>query len=292
MVNWKFTTVDTLPELITKVQKENNPLYKGVYYYVKAERSDNRIFDLIFDFDCKKDVDKARIDCIKAIERLNSRFGIDSNSLEFGFSGNKGYYIRVPFQYFMMDVIPAPQKALQRFTNWFKQFTPTLDNKFYNNGRLFREPNTVHEGTGLYRINLTLKELKTLTTEEIKALSTKPRITIQTPPDKPYTRLYEFFKRIKIFSEIRKPKNLFGKPIKLESKTSVNIDHLPARYSYLSSGIPEGQRNDAVCKLIGVFKKCGLSKSEAMDEILEFNRRCNPPEKEKLVRYKVERLFR
>jgi len=291
MARWKFTTVGRLSELITQVQKESKPLYRGVYYYVKPKRSDYRIFDLIFDFDCKEDVDRARIDCVKAIERLDSRFGIDPNSLEFGFSGNKGYYIRIPFRYFMLDVIPTPQQVLQKFTSWFKQFTPTLDGTFYNNGRLFREPNTVHEGTGVYRINLTLRELKTLTTERIKTLSTKPRITIQKPPNKPYTKLYEFFKRIKKFSEVRRPKNQVGRPVKRKFKNSVNIDNLPSRYRYLSSGVSEGQRNNAICKLCGIFKACGLSKSQAMDEILEFNRRCSPPEEERVVRYKVERLF-
>ena len=72
----------------------------------------------------------------------------------------------------------------------------------------------------------------------------------------------------------------------------ISIDNLPPRYRHLKNGVSEGSRDNSATRLIGVLKTCGLSRHEALRELLKFNRRCSPPLPESVVKEKVNRLYR
>jgi hypothetical protein len=74
--------------------------------------------------------------------------------------------------------------------------------------------------------------------------------------------------------------------------TEVTIDNLPRRYKHLEGGVSDGERNDSFCKLVGVFKKCGLTRNVARQQILSFSRRCSPPISDKESDYKFKRLWK
>lgn len=74
-------------------------------------------------------------------------------------------------------------------------------------------------------------------------------------------------------------------------ESKVTLDNLPKKYKHLQNGVKKGCRDSSVTTLIGVFKTCGLSKSEALAELLKFNGRCNPPLDVKIVKEKVGRFY-
>lgn len=91
---------------------------------------------------------------------------------------------------------------------------------------------------------------------------------------------------------LEKVEDYFGKPIESNPKGStVSIDNLPPRYRHLKNGVSEGSRDNSATQLIGVLKTCGLSKHEALRELLVFNSRCSPPLPESVIKEKVNRLY-
>lgn len=288
---WQFTTLDNLESLIVNAWQTNKPLYRGVYYYYTPKLSNWCLFDLVLDSDNKENLEQARTDLITAVLRIQECFDVNPESWQLGFSGNKGFYARLSREFFAGGVIPAPQTTLKEFTIWLSSIAPSIDITFYNKARLFREPNTVHEGSGLYRIMLDFEELKSLSIDQIKAMAGKPRYVDVCKPTKRYSKLFAFLRTLKkTKNKEQKHRNKFV----TQSKTTENrvtIDNLPTKYQHLSNGVSEGERNNAICTLVGVFKTCGLNERETLYEILEFNSRCRPPLPEKVVTYKIHKLF-
>lgn len=82
------------------------------------------------------------------------------------------------------------------------------------------------------------------------------------------------------------------KEIPHQTNTEVTIDNLPKKYKHLGNGVSEGDRNNSFCKLVGVFKKCGLSRYDARQQMQTFSRRCSPQIPDKESDYKFKKLWR
>jgi len=93
-----------------------------------------------------------------------------------------------------------------------------------------------------------------------------------------------------IWDEVKKHKA--EKEYDYVSDTIVCLDNLPPKYKHLEHGVGEGERNNAMCQLIGVFKKCGLSMWDCRREMMRFNNKCSPPLPEKDVEYKIKKLWK
>ena len=77
-----------------------------------------------------------------------------------------------------------------------------------------------------------------------------------------------------------------------ETDFIVALNNLPPKYKHYEYGVHQGDRNNAFCKLTGVFEKCGLSRFEALGELKVFNSRCKPPMSKKEVEYKFNKLWK
>jgi len=80
-------------------------------------------------------------------------------------------------------------------------------------------------------------------------------------------------------------------PVNPDKKTDWSLDNLPPKYRHLQNGVTEGTRDISLCTLTGVFKKCGLNRSEALTELRLFNQRCSPSLPDKILKEKIRRLW-
>lgn len=125
-----------------------------------------------FDFDSKDStLEDARKDVLKLLERFEIH-GIDKNSAEVYFSGNKGFTVILnTFQ----DLTPDQVKNLA--TKTFGYNLETLDPSLYDTSQLLRIPGTKHQESGLYKIPLSLDQLSNRTIEQIRsAAKNKPTL--------------------------------------------------------------------------------------------------------------------
>lgn len=119
-----------------------------------------------FDFD-SPDLNAAKKDAEELFQRLLKHFRL--NNIECYFSGSKGMHILVKLE---EDITSVHVKKI--VLNLGKDLE-TLDLKIYDANRILRAPNTKHEKTGLYKIQLAYDELQYLTVDEIKKLAEQPR---------------------------------------------------------------------------------------------------------------------
>ena len=117
---------------------------------------------LIFDFDCKSDLEKARKDAQELITRLKN-LGVNLNTCcRIYFSGNKGFHLTIE------TVHKYSPEELKIICSNICEGLETFDNVIYNKDRKFRIPNTKHQESKLYKIELKANEFKTLSENEIK----------------------------------------------------------------------------------------------------------------------------
>lgn len=176
-------------ELRDKLQEsKDSDWYTSVYYYgpeakTHYDKNNNSIADytgkaltnkLIFDFDKKDEVEKAKEE-VRTLLNFLSKQGVDVvTSTNVFFSGHKGFHVEVLIN---KELTPSELKVI--CTNIAKELNlTTFDPKIYNTTRLIRIPNTKHQVTSLYKIQLEPKQLKNLTIEQIKALAAKPSTLI------------------------------------------------------------------------------------------------------------------
>lgn len=121
-----------------------------------------------FDFDSHEALDLPKADAIELVQRLN-KAGFSYENIQIYFSAGKGFHV---FLRLNNDITPAQVKKV---VTHFGDDLKTLDKKIYDAARIMRAPNTKHEKTGLYKIELSANELQTLNIEQIKELARAPR---------------------------------------------------------------------------------------------------------------------
>lgn len=148
---------------------ENEGMYASLSYYNEDHvnmKSVQGIKDLVtdkiwFDFDLKDDIAECKKETLELIDRLKSN-NINEKNLEVFFSGQKGFHIIVNLK---REIPTTKVKNIAiKLAKGFKSF----DLKVYDEARILRLPFTQHAESKLYKIPLTINELKTLSIDDIK----------------------------------------------------------------------------------------------------------------------------
>ena len=168
----------------------------SVWEFEKPDKEAQRTGDLYLDFDASpEDLEPARRDALRTLDWLREWYGLDPSSLQIVFSGRRGFLIIVPRESFLTQPLPAPEKVYKKFCEFVKLSNPTLDASMYCRNHIIRLTNTIHQDTGLYRIQLRPDELRSLSIEEIRALAARPRAVPGKKPE--YSpKLETVFKKI------------------------------------------------------------------------------------------------
>ncbi len=208
---------------------------------------------LAFDFDCKEDLNKARQDAFILVQRLREQLSIKPSQLDIYFSGMKGFTLYIKMKEFL-----PPFKTAHLALNVLGKDLATLDPSLYNPSRILRVPNTRHQQSGLYKVQLTYKQLQTLTIDEIKeyALSPKELKVISDPVEIPEEML-----------TIPEP------PPTEKSKyvdSAVDYSRKPAlwkncKWSLAQGNFKSGQRHYALMVLASTCRGLGFTKDMTYD---------------------------
>ena len=177
-VGGKWVDLDTT-EVGTWVKTTNNTdIFKSVQEYEEIG-SDSTTSPLFFDFD-STDIAVSQKDTIKVLEYLQQY-----TTPEIYFSGNKGFHVIVRQEVVGIDFTVDLHKKMKNFVKFVENSIeplPTLDYVVYSSKRMLRIPNSKHGKSGLYKIPISLDELKNNTVEEIKELAKEPRTMVFQPP--------------------------------------------------------------------------------------------------------------
>lgn len=159
-------------EELSKKPPTDKPVYYSVFYYNKEQYdkfkttktlkgiTDVKSDNLIFDFD-SPDMKNAKYDTIELIKRLKAKGYTDDNYKIFC-SANKGFHVHLKLK---TELTPNEMKILA--TKHLGKDLKTLDLKVYDPQRIFRLPNSLNEKSGLFKTQLTEKQL-TLSVDVIK----------------------------------------------------------------------------------------------------------------------------
>ena len=108
------------------------------------------------------------------VDELINKWELTPEYIQPWFSG-RGYHIITPDFFGFGSGKDIPVKVKATLTHHFKDIDPMV----YDKTRLLRMGNSKHDGSGLYKIPLTIKELMSLSPEEIKILAKNKRIDEQ-----------------------------------------------------------------------------------------------------------------
>ena len=257
-------------------------------------------YDLDFDIASLKNLESVREESYQIIEPLWKELKKHKINPILKCSG-KGFHLTAPIEMGFGDTSKEVQKLARYFFENSTDLKPEFDNNAYEinfSGRKARLE--IHK-------DLTRSFSTPFSPYPKETLDGKPVICM---PLKNPEQILDYHPVTIDFLEILDPKEIPGYPEPMEVSlrlleeveyyfrqpagepdSEVSIDNLPGKYKHLERGVSLGNRDNSVTQLVGVFKTCGLSESQALTELLKFNRRCNPPLHESIVKEKASRFY-
>lgn len=135
---------------------------------------------LPLDFD-GQDIEAVHRQVKDFVAQLEAVYGVDTaHGVRLYWSGGKGFHVLMDAALFG-GWTPHPELAgyLKRLATRLIGDRPGFDPSIYDVNRLLRLPNTVHGGSGLWKVPVTRSELFDCTVEQIRALVAAPREEVQ-----------------------------------------------------------------------------------------------------------------
>lgn len=213
---------------------------------------------LVFDFD-SADIGKAKEDAIKLLTTLQNE-GIDpEQSVLIYFSGNKGFHVELLTE---KEFTPEETKVI---CTALAHNLDTFDEVIYNRTRLYRIPNTKHQVSQLYKIELEPKELVELTVEQIKEKAKNKVIGTFVPKPIANVSFVDKFKNIKAQTPIQV--NIDTDESGIRGLDTIDFSKCPRNiprciyaltHGVMQSGI--GERNTIFLRLAAFYKNQGMTK--------------------------------
>ncbi len=225
---------------------------------------------LLFDFD-SDDLEAVKNEVYNFVNHLFFNYDIPFDYIRIAFSGSKGFHISIPMTVFADEIKPS-EKFYQVYKNVAQELSEGfkfVDYSIYELKRLFRITNTIHSKTRLYKVPITLDELK-LSIEDIKALATAPRMLGYTNPTEMIV--------VETLGEIYN-KWLNYKPISkgIGQGTLKETSQADDLLSILREGVAEGNRHAALIRLTAAFLNKGLTYKWAYECLKSWNQKNTPP---------------
>lgn len=202
---------------------------------------------LVWDLDCKEDLNKAKEDVLTLFGRFKDA-DIPYNATQLYFSGQKGFTVVVK-----INKEITPEEARNVCINNFAKELKTADLSVYNASRILRVPMTKHQESGLYKIPLDPKALRSTPVETIKILAKDP------------TQLTANFDyEVAPYKEEWNVK-LPAKPT--QNRTSVDLTDKPnnwraCKWNIKQGNFGDGERHTALTILAATIRSMGYNKTD------------------------------
>ena len=244
--------------------------YSTIYSYDnKNQDLANVIAPLYIDLDIndlEKDYDKLRKDVLLLIRKLKTVFHLQDANIQIFFSGWRGDHLVIPYQVFGIQPSRDLNDKYKLIATELKSYTITksIDTRIYDSKRLFREPNTINTKTGLYKVYMTLDQVRNYTYEElIERASSKQdigevNIDYNIKSDEAFNRMINDLKE-------RQKKTINHK---VARQMLQNKELLPCVKYILQNGAQKGGRNNTAMALASALFKRNEDK-EYVEEIMD-----------------------
>lgn len=261
----KFISASSTP-ISECLKKPKQDYYLSIYKYNESqyetfkERNSVKGIEqvltdkLIFDFD-SPDPEKSKLDAIVLCRMLTQVYDISESALCISFSGNKGFHVEI----FLNEDLTKDE-----FKNIVRQIAlglKTFDPKIFDHARPFRLLGSYHLISGLYKIRLTLDQLKTLSISQIKELA-KNQETLKDLISCDIISLPEAMVQFKTLPE--------ETPVDVELLETGTLDWtkrpkwFPAcRWAIYNGLFKAGERHEALMCLVSFFRNQGKNKTQA-----------------------------
>jgi hypothetical protein len=244
---------------------------------------------LYFDFDNEQDFEQVRKDALTVIAFLETVFSLTEDSYTLFYSGNKGIHLTVPAEVLGIEPCMDLNNIYKHIATVAKNYTKfkTIDTQVYDRKRLFRIPNTIHEKSNLYKIQITYNELKNSSLPDIKQLAQHPRQfnkakRILVPVA--HQRMERF---IQDYHREAKEQEILQNKVR---KSSINFIP-PCVERILQDGANVGQRNITIACLASLYKSMGETYNNAINIISEWNSHNVTPTPERELRRTVQSIY-
>lgn len=215
---------------------------------------------------------------------FTDRWGIDSKGIQVYFSGSKGFHLMLDSRLF--GRIAPSQNLPLVFDSMRRHFAlelgeshrETIDLAIKDRVRLLRLPNTVHEKSGLYKVNITLDELQSFGPDDVLASARAARplsLTDETgflscSPGQENLEASQFFRRIRRQAQriTRKP---FAYRFRRPDDLGATTFPCAGAQRIWESHVEPGYRNNCAIRLASEFRLLGLTEEETRNKLFEWN---------------------
>lgn len=274
----------------------NTGVFTTAYIYDSKEQNEaNLLGDFYLDLDYDLDTgDKeaafnvVRQDVFSVLRYFKAIMDIEPRGVDIFFSGSKGIHIIVS-----KDILGIkPDKHLNRYYKMMaediKKYTSgnTIDLKIYDNKRLLRMPNSIHQKTKLYKIYLYENEIKELSFEQIRKLAEEPRPIPKREHKINPRASAEMQNYIKKFE-------MMVNRVRANVNINAKLDYIPPCVEYLfSNTIGAGQRNMTVAFLASYLRQAGFTEKQAINKMHMWNEsNCDPKLPEREIEITVTSIY-
>ena len=217
---------------------------------------------------------------------LLERWQVDPNAIQIYFSGAKGFHLMLDTRVFGKVL---PSKNLPLIFDSLRRhlaleipepFRNTMDLAIKDRLRLLRLPNTIHEKSKLYKVSLSLDELRRFSPGEIRHTAQTLRALTVTDETGFLSRadVKENPAAAQLFQQVRRQlKKLTRKPFAYRFRRPADLAqlkfHCAALQKIWQSHIEPGYRNNCAIRLASGLRLLGLTEDEANEKLFEWNER-------------------
>lgn len=259
---------------MTKYIDSKSPYYRSLYYYpsdatdyfkgnkgsIKGYKGKVYTNEIVFDID-SKDLEVSRDNTIRLIQYLEQHGLYNDHAAKISFSGNKGFHVHVNTEH---TFSPAELKSLCMYLSKQIKFRYEagfkIDPSIYNTNRIFRVPNTPHEKSGLFKVEMLSTDLINFSMEEIKKAAVAPQ------PTYPYESAISKDTIKSIISNV--PTKQVISPTKEVILPAIITDK-PCIVALQSGDMHEGESNSGLLRLANHYRQLGLTKDQCREKLIE-----------------------
>ena len=279
--NFRRNILCSQKDILDKAKEYNlKDTYSTIYRYNNTNQDLSDViapFYIDLDIDnIEKEYDRLKRDLSLIHRQLKNKLYLKDEDIEIYFSGSKGFHILINEQILGIEPCKNLNDMYKLLALRLKSYTITkcVDTKIYDKKRLFRVPNTINHKTGLYKVPVTIDQVKTYNYEQMKEFASDAR----------------YIKGVKIYKHNPKATQAFYEwveEIKQIEKQSINYkaageflkrkELLPCVKYILKNGSTQGGRNNTTNALASALFQIGKDYNEVLDVMQTWNETKNTP---------------
>src|SRR5690625_27040 len=269
---------------VKKFQQEeavNYNCFSTVQSFANAKQVKGEAFlaPLYFDLDNEDDPAISQADAVKLIDFFINELDLKETDIWTYFSGSKGFHILINSEALGIEPRNDLHKIFKHIAGYLihRLELVSLDLVVYNNRRMLRLPNSVHQKTRLFKVELSIDELRNKKLDELRTVAEQPRRDEET--------LFSNQDRKKESAVRREASNFFRNKQEeyIEAAATVSDRTEQEEFVFIKDKKPtviddllelgwseDGGRNQATVQLSCYFKDAGYKKQETLDILEEW----------------------